>query len=75
MSLPKPHPQNSSPPLRDLEERIKLKSSKLDEGNVKGGIKLAASEDEIAPFSTDNYQKLLSKHPKRDKFAAPNPEN
>ena len=75
VSLPKPHPQNSSPPLSDLEQRIKLISSKLDEGNVKGGIRLAASYDKIAPFSTDNYQKLLSKHPQRAKFKAPNPEN
>ena len=74
VSLPKPHPQVSSPPLSDLEQRIKLISSKLDEGNVKGGIRLAASDDKIAPFSTDNYQKLLSKHPQRAKFAAPNPK-
>ena len=69
VSLPKPHPQVSSPPLSDLEQRIKLISSKLDEGNVKGGIRLVASDDKIAPFSTDNYQKLLSKHPQRVKFA------
>ena len=68
VSLPKPHPQVSSPPLSDLEQRIKLISSKLDEGNVKGGISLAASDDKIAPFSTDNYQKLLSKHPQREKL-------
>ena len=74
MSLPKPHPQISSPPLSDLEQRIKLISSKLGEGNVKGGIRLAASDDKIAPFSSDNYQKLLSKHLQRAKFAAPNPE-
>ena len=75
MSLPKLHPQVSSPPLSDLEQRRKIVSSKLDEGNVKGGIKPAASDDKIAPFSTDNCQKLLSKHPQRAKFAAPNPEN
>ena len=75
VSLPKPHPQVSSPPLSDLEQKIKLIKSKLDEGNVKGGIRLAASDDKIAPFSTDNYQKLLSKHPQRAKLAAPNPEN
>ena len=74
MSLPKPHPQVSSPPLSDLELRIKLISSKLDEGNVKREIRLDASDDKIAPFSIDNYQKLLSKHPQRAKFAAPNPE-
>ena len=32
-------------------------------------------DEKIAPFSTDNYQKLLSKHPQRAKFAAPNPKN
>ena len=37
-------------------------------------MRLAASDDKISPFSTDNYQKLLSKHPQRAKFAAPNPE-
>ena len=58
--LPKPLPQVSSPPLSDLEQRIKLIISKLVERNVKGGIKLAASDDKITPFSNDNYQKLLS---------------
>ena len=58
----KNHPQVSSTPLRDVEDRIKLLSSMLDEGNIKGGISLADSDDNIAPFSTDNYQKLLSKH-------------
>ena len=48
VSLQKPHPQVSSPPLSDLEQRIKLISSKFDEGNVKGGIRLAASDDKIA---------------------------
>ena len=75
VSLPKPRPQVSSPHLSDLEQRIKLISSQLDEGNVKGGIRLAASDDKIAPFSTDNYQKLLSKHPQRAKFASPIPQN
>ena len=56
VSLPKPHPQVSSPLLSDLEQRLKLISSKLDEGYVKGGIRLAASDDKIAPFATDNYQ-------------------
>ena len=69
------HPQVSSSPLSDIDQRKKLISSKLDEGNIKGGIRLAASDDKIAPSSTDNYQKLLSRHPQRAKFAAPNPEN
>ena len=63
MSLPKPHPQVSSPPLSDFEQKIKLISSMLDERIVKREKRLDASDDKIAPFSTDNYQKLLSKHP------------
>ena len=54
---------------------MKLIRSKLHEENVKGGIRLAASDDKIALFLTDNYQKLLSKHPQRAKFAALNPKN
>ena len=50
VSLPKPHPQVSSPPLSDLEQRKKLISTKLDEGNVKGGIRLAALDEKTAPF-------------------------
>ena len=70
----KPHPQFSSPSLSDLEQRKKLISSKLNEGNIKREIRLATLDDKIAPFLTDNYQKLLSEHPQQAKFAAPNPE-
>ena len=74
VSLPKPHPQVSSPPLSGLEQRIKLISDEFDERNLKEGRRLAASDDKTNPFSTDNYPKLLSKHPQRANFAAPNPE-
>ena len=74
VSHPKPQPQVSSPPLSDFEQRKKLISSQLDEGNIKGSIKLVTLDNKIAPFSIDNYQKLLSKHPQRAKFAAPSPE-
>ena len=60
--LPKSHPQVSSAPLKDLEQRISLKNCQLDKRNKKGGINLAASNDKIAPFSTDSYQKMLSKN-------------
>ena len=33
-------------------------SSKLDEINRKGRIRLAALDDKVAPSSTDNHQKL-----------------
>ena len=75
LSLPKTHPKVSSPPLSDLEQGVKVMTSKLDNEIRKGVIRPAASDDKIAPFSTDNYQKLLSKLPQRAKFAAPHPEN
>ena len=34
VSLPNTHPQVSNPPLSDLEQRIKLVSSKLDQVNI-----------------------------------------
>ena len=74
-SLSNPHPQVSIPPLSYLEQRIKLISSQFDGGNIQEEIKIAASDDKIAPFSTDNYQKLLSKHPQQAEFGSPNPKN
>ena len=56
----------------DFEQRIKLISSKLYERKIEGGIRLAASNDKIAPFSTVNSQKLLPKYPQRAKFSASN---
>ena len=51
--------------VQDCEKRIKLISAKLDEGNVRAGIRLAASDDTVAPFDNNNYEKLQSKHPPR----------
>ena len=51
---------------QDCEKRIKLISVKLDEGNVRLGIRLAASDDTVAPFDNNTYEKLQSKHPSRD---------
>ena len=44
-------PQGSSPHQTDIEQRITLITSKLDEGSMKGGIKLAASDDKITLLS------------------------
>ena len=52
-------------PEQDLEKRIKLISAKLDEGNVRAGIRLAASDDTVAPFDNDTYEQLQLKHPSR----------
>ena len=55
----KPHQQVSSLPLGHIEQRIKLMSNKLDEGNIKTGFKLAALVGKIGPFSSDNYKKAV----------------
>ena len=50
---------------QDCEKSIKLISAKLDEGNVRAGIRLPASNDTVAPFDNNTYEKLQSKHPPR----------
>ena len=50
---------------QECEKRIKLISAKLDEGNVRAGIRRAASDDSVAPFDNNTYKKLQSKHPPR----------
>ena len=43
--------QGSSPHQTGIEQRITLITSKLDEERMKGGIKLAASDDKITLLS------------------------
>ena len=50
---------------QDCEKRIKLISANLDDGNVRAGIRLAVSNDTVAPFDNNTYKKLQSKHPPR----------
>ena len=44
-----------------LRKRIKLIPAKLDEGNIRAGMRLAASDDTVAPFDNNTYEK----HPPR----------
>jgi hypothetical protein len=48
--------------LEGLAARI---SEKLEEGNFKGAIRLACSEDTVAVFTESNLEALQMKHPKR----------
>ena len=43
----KPRSLVLSLPLMDLEQRIKLVSSQIYEGNIKGGINIAASDVDL----------------------------
>ena len=55
VSLPKSLPHGSSQPQTDLEHRMKPIGSKLDEVKIKEGIRLAASNEKVAVFSSPNY--------------------
>jgi hypothetical protein len=41
----------------------KIVSRKINAGDVKGAVRLAASSDGLAPFNEETYQRLLKKHP------------
>ena len=47
--------------------------TKLDEGNVKAGIRLAVGDNKIADFTADNYAALKLKHPQRKTCSVPDP--
>ena len=42
-----------------------LMSSKLEDGEVRGAIRLAASDDTLAPFTDATVEELKLKHPPR----------
>ena len=50
---------------QESEKRIKLISAKLNEGNFRAEIRLAASDDTVAPFANNSFKKIQSKHPPR----------
>ena len=54
---------NDSKLEQDCEKRFKLISAKFDEENVRAGIRLAATDDTVAPFDNNTYEKIRSKHP------------
>ncbi len=38
-------------------------SVKLEEGDFRGAVRLASSDDTLAPMSEETYQALLERHP------------
>ena len=59
-------PSRSSEPMQFLAKRV---SSKLEEGDYKGAVRIACSEDSIADITDETISALLDKHP------APHPES
>ena len=57
----------------ELDRRLRTICTKLDEGNVKAGIRMAVGDDKIADFTVDNYAALKLKHPQRETCSVPDP--
>ena len=57
----------------ELDRRLRSICAKLDEGNVKAGIRMAVGDDKIADFTVDNYAALKLKHPQRETCSVPDP--
>lgn len=55
-----PRPPNKKPPGNDTSKKIE---AKLADGDVRGAIRLACSEDTIAPNDEGTLSALLIKHP------------
>ena len=54
------HPKSSHDPFNSLATRV---AAKLEEGDYKGAVRLACSEDSIATFDEETMAALRSKHP------------
>ena len=57
----------------ELDRRLRSICTKLDEGNVKAGIRVAVGDDKIADFTVNNYAALKLKHPQRETCSVPDP--
>ena len=68
-------PKRDKKPQQKSESDQRLRSicSKLDEGFVKAGIRMAIGDDKIADFTVDNYAALKLKHPQRETCSVPDP--
>ena len=58
--------REKTPRERELDRRLRSICTKLDEGNVETGIRMAVGDDKIADFTVDNYAELKLKHPQRE---------
>lgn len=54
------HQQAEEDVLRSLGKKV---ASKLEEGDFKGAVRIACSEDKLAPFNSATFAALQEKHP------------
>jgi hypothetical protein len=66
--------QIDSEAQRRANEKIaQIISEKLDEGNIRGAVRTACSNDVIAPFNAATFEKLKAKHPPQPSDRRPFP--
>ena len=54
----KPNRDRKAQQKNEFDRRLRSICTKLDEGNVKAGIRMAVGDDKIADFTVDNYSAL-----------------
>ena len=59
--------------ISELDRRLRAICTKLDEGNVKTGIRMAVGDDKFAEFTVDNYAALKLKYPQIETCSVPDP--
>ena len=57
----------------ELDRRLRSLCTKLEESNVKAGIRMVVCDNKIADFTVDNYAALKLKHPQRETCSVPDP--
>ena len=56
-------PTKGSKTPSDVELRARAVSTKINDGNIKAAVRIAASNDSLAPVNADTLKKLQGKHP------------
>ena len=59
----------------ELDRRLRSICTKLDECNVKAGIRKAVGDDKIADFTVESFAALKLKHPQRETCSVPDPRD
>ena len=62
-AAPRKKKDDSEALRRESEKLNTLVSEKLDEGDVRGAVRIACSADVIAPFNSESFEQLKLKHP------------
>ena len=71
VSVKRPKRDRKQQQKSELDRRLRSICTKLDEGNVNAGIRMAVGDDKVAGFHVDNYAALKLKYPQRETCSVP----